>query len=345
MIDDFLCIDVLLELFRYFYIDEIVSSFDEVIRDLPGLLRQSRVPLHVCRIDKHFRRFILPHIDCARVVSIRIPNLYRMASVDLGRFHHLHSLTLGNVTTKNWPGRLPQQLRSLVLFVRSRDRQEVFHRSLRLAHIERLEFHSTFLHFRECGQVLPKPSTVKHLIFSSRRCFIDYDFLANNLPHLHTLKVNLAYYPHRFEAILSRFSSLHTLVLSSCYIDIEEMISFLSQITGNSLRRCQLVNIKSSLSPDIALVLISWLFRCVLISLANPAFFSIPRLTLCLPRNKMDFEWFASVRDQSSIEMDWIEDPWRGFLTISFCQNVLHRWSRSRRATYLDRRETERTNK
>jgi len=257
MIDDVLCADVLLELFRYFYIDEIFHSFNEVIYDLPLILGQGARHLHIRRIDKHFRKYILPKIDPNHVVSIRIPNLYHMAPIDLSQFKNVQSLRLFNVTEKNWPDRFPRQTKSLFLYVRSRDRHELFHRSLTLAPIERLEFHSKCLHFRESDRILAEPSKIKHLIFSSQRCFIDYRFLVNNLPDLQTFKSNVTYYPHRFEVNLSRFSSLQSLSLSCRYIDIEEMISFLSKTTVKSLRRCQIVNTDNSLSSGIAVILIS----------------------------------------------------------------------------------------
>lgn len=252
-----LCIDVLLELFHYFYVDEIFHSFNEVVHHLPSVLRTGQVQLHVRRIDKHFRKYILPNIDCHNVWSIQIPNLYHMASIDLSQFDQVRFLILRNVTTKNWPDRFPEQLRSLILFVRSKDREKVFHQALGLDHIQRLEFHSSFLHFRECHRILPKPSKIKHLIFTSRCSCIDYQFLVNNMPYLRTLRSTLTYHPHRFEANLSRFRCLHTIELSCRYTDIKEMISLLSQITVKSLRRCQLVNINNSLSSRIAAVLIS----------------------------------------------------------------------------------------
>jgi hypothetical protein len=252
-----LCMDVLCELFQYFYVDELFNSFDDIIHFFPLVLRKGNVQLHIRQIDAHFRKRILPNIEINNVISIRIPNMYQMAPVDIGQFTQVRLLILHNVTTFNWPCNFPSKLKYLTTFVRSKYRQDVFKKALSLDHIERLEFNSTFLHFHDCNDILAKPSPIKHLIFNSQRCFIDYQFLINNIPDLQSLRSINTYYPHRVKTYIGRFNCLNTINLVCKHIDIDAMIFFLTNIAVHSLRRCRLININNSLSPDIANVLIS----------------------------------------------------------------------------------------
>ena len=57
--NDFLCMDILLDLFQYFYVDELFQSFHDIIYHLPILLKKGNVLLHVRDIDAHFRKHIL----------------------------------------------------------------------------------------------------------------------------------------------------------------------------------------------------------------------------------------------------------------------------------------------
>lgn len=255
-----LCTDILFELFQYFYIDELFKSFNNIIHHLPSLIKQGNVQLHIRHIDRHFRKQILPYIDINNVVSIRIQNMYQMAPVNLGQFNHVRLLTLYNVTESNWPNHFPNKLKCLIIHVRSKHGQEVFKKALSLDHIERLEFHSTFLHFHDCDDKLDKSSSIRHLTFNSKRCFIHYQFLLNNMPDLQSLRSINTYYPHGLKPIFGSFCYLRTIDLVCKHTDIAEMISFLTNITICSLRRCRLVNIRNSLSSGIANVLISWYF-------------------------------------------------------------------------------------
>ncbi|CAF3434511.1 unnamed protein product [Rotaria sp. Silwood1] len=249
--------DVLMELFKYFYVDELFCLFNDVIHQFPLLLKKGNLQLHVRHIDAYFRKHILPNIEINNVISIRIKNMYHMAPVNLGQFNQVHLLILQNVTALNWPSDFPTNLKSLAIYARSKDREAVFKQALSLDNIERLEFNSPFLHFHDCHDILTKPSTIKHLMFNSQRCFIDYQFLLNNMPHLETLRSTNTYYPHRFNANLGTFTCLRTIDLICKHVDIDAMISFLTNIASNSLRRCRLINISSSLSTHIAIVLIS----------------------------------------------------------------------------------------
>jgi hypothetical protein len=257
---DILCMDILFELFQYFYVDELFKSFNDIIHPFPLLLKKGNVRLHIRRVDAHFRKHILPYIDINNVISIRIQNMYQMAPVNLAQFNQVRLLILHNVTELNWPSHFPNKLKYLTIYVRSKARQEVFKKALSLDNIERLEFNSTFLHFRDCDDKLNKPSTIKHLIFNSQRCFIDYQFLLNNIPYLQSLTSKNTYYPHRFKANLGNFTHLHTIDLVCKHIDIDAMLVLLTNIDAHSLRRCRLVNINNCLSTDIANVLISCYF-------------------------------------------------------------------------------------
>jgi len=259
-IGDILCNDILFELFQYFYVDELFKSFNNIIQDFPSLLRKGNVQLHIRNIDAHFRKQILPYIDINNVISIRIQNMYQMAPVNLGQFNQVRLLVLHNVTELNWPSNFPNKLKYLTIYVRSKARQEVFKKALGLDNIERLEFNSTFLHFHDCNDILDKPSIIKHLIFNSQCCFIDYQFLLNNVPFLQSLRSINTYYPHRSKANLGSFTHLHTIDLVCKHIDISEMIFLLTNMTIHSLRRCRLININNSLSANIANVLISYYF-------------------------------------------------------------------------------------
>ncbi|CAF2435789.1 unnamed protein product [Rotaria sp. Silwood2] len=252
-----LCMDVLMELFKYFYVDELFYLFNDIVHQFPLLLKKGNVQLHVRHIDAYFRKRVLPNIEINNVISIRIANMYRMAPVNLSQFNQVRLLMLQNVTTLNWPSHFPNNLKYLVIYARSKDREAVFKQALSLDNIKTLEFNSSFLHFHDCHDILDKPSTIKHLIFNSKRCFIDYQFLLNNMPHLQSLRSINTYYPHRFNTNLGIFTDLHTIDLNCKHTDINEMISFLTNIASNSLRRCRLINIKSSLSTCIAYVLIS----------------------------------------------------------------------------------------
>jgi hypothetical protein len=252
-----LCTDILFELFRYFYVDELFNSFNGIIHHFPLLLKKGNVQLHVRRIDSHFRKHILPNIERNNVISIRIPNVYQMAPISLGQFNHVRLLILHNVTALNWPCQFPNNLKYLTIYVRSKDREKVFKKALGLDNIKRLEFNSTFLHFRESDEILDKPSTIKHLVFNSQRCFIDYQFLLNNMPYLHSLRSTNTYYPHRFNKNPGSFIYLHTIDLVCKHIDIDAMIFLLTNVAVYTLRRCRLININSSLSTDIADILIS----------------------------------------------------------------------------------------
>ena len=77
-IAEILCMDVLLELFQYFYVDELFQSFTNIVPRFSSLLKEGNVHLHVRNIDGHFRRRILPYIDLNNVKSIRIQNMYRV---------------------------------------------------------------------------------------------------------------------------------------------------------------------------------------------------------------------------------------------------------------------------
>ena len=262
MADSGLSVDILLELFHYFFVDEIFHSFNGIVGQLPLLLSNGNTPLHVRRMNAYFRKWILPNIEVNNVRSIRIQNLYQMAPIDLAQFRNVHLLILQNVSAANWPRRFPIALKNLTLHVRSKDREEVLLKALSLDSIERLEFHSTFLHFRRCKKTLEKPSTIRHLAFNSQRCCIDFEFLRNNMPDLRTLRSINTFHPHRFPIAddQDRFSALETIDLHCQHMDIEAMISMLISIAVNSLRRCQLVNINNSLSSGIADVLLSWSF-------------------------------------------------------------------------------------
>ncbi|CAF0907699.1 unnamed protein product [Rotaria sordida] len=249
--------DVLMELFKYFYVDELFYLFNDIIHQFPLLLKKENVQLHVHHIDAYFRKHILPNIEINNVISIRIKNMYHMAPVNLGQFNQVRLLILHNVTGLNWPSHFPNNLKHLIIYARSKDREEVFTKALCLDNIEKLEFNSTFLHFHDCHDILVKPSTIKHLVFNSQRCFIDYQFLLNNMPYLQSLRSTNTYYPHRFNTNLGIFNYLHTIDLICTHIDIDTMIFFLTNIVSNSLRRCRLININSSLSTNIAYVLIS----------------------------------------------------------------------------------------
>lgn len=259
MADSGLSIDILLDLFHYFYVDEIFHSFSGIVGQLPSLLSNGSTPLHIRSMNAYFRKRILPNIEIDNVRSIRVQNLYHMAPIDLDQFRHVRLLILQNVTTANWPRRFPIALTCLTLHVRSKDREEVLLKALSLDSLERLEFHSTFLHFRRCKKTLEKPSTIRHLAFNSQRCCIDFEFLRNNMPDLRTLRSINTFHPHRFPTAddQDRFSALETIDLHCRHLDIEAMISMLMTMAGNSLRRCQLVNISNSLSSGIADDLIS----------------------------------------------------------------------------------------
>ncbi|CAF2099662.1 unnamed protein product [Rotaria magnacalcarata] len=252
-----LCVDILLELFQYFYVDELFNLFNDIVHQFPLLLKNRNIQLHVRQIDTRFRKYILPKIEITNVISIRIENVYHMAKVNLGQFNRVNLLTLNNVTARNWPANFPHNLKYLIVYVRSKDRQPVFTKALGLVNIERLEFHSSFLHFHYCDDILVKPSTVKHLVFNSQRCRIDYKFLLNNIPYLQSLKSTNTYYAHLFNTDLAKFNDLHSIDLVCKYLDIQEMIFVLTNIASNSLRRCRLINLNSSLASCIADVLIS----------------------------------------------------------------------------------------
>lgn len=180
-----------------------------------------------------------------------------MAPVNLGQFDQVQRLTLHNVTAGNWPCQFPNRLKYLTVHVRSKHRESVLKSALGLESVERLEFHSSFLHFKTCRDKLEKHSTVRHLIFDSQRCFLDYHFLRENVPNLRSLISRNTYYPHRFDTNPGLFSSLHTIEMSCKHLDIAAMISCLKKIAVHSLRRCRLVNTDNSSSAGIALVLIS----------------------------------------------------------------------------------------
>ncbi|CAF0904590.1 unnamed protein product [Adineta ricciae] len=255
--NDVLCEDVLLELFQYFYVDELFYTFDGVINNFSSLLTICNVALHVRNVNTNFRKHILPYIQPKNVLSIRIPNMYQMASVDLSQFKCLGLLVLHNVTDHNWPRNLPLNIKSLIVHVRSKHRNKVLKKALALDSIQRLEFNSTCLHFDKSNEALRKPSRVKQLIFNSQRCFIDYTFLLINMPDLQLLKANQLFYPHRLDSNRLRFSELHTLDLICKHLDIDEMISLVKNVAACSLRQCRLVNITNSLSSTIAVILIS----------------------------------------------------------------------------------------
>lgn len=255
-----LCVDILFELFEYFYVDELFKLFNHTIHHLPSLLKRGNVQLHIRHVDTHFRKHVLPYININNVISIRIPNINHMAAVNLDQFSQVRLLVLHNVNKLNWPNTLPNKLKYLTVHVRSKARQEVFKKALSLDNIERLEFNSTFLHFRECDDILDKPSTIRHLIFNSQRCFIDYHFLINNVPHLQSLRSINTYYPHKFWTPLGSFKHLHTVDLACKHTDIGQMIFFLTNTAVHSLYRCRLININNSLSSGIADVLISCYF-------------------------------------------------------------------------------------
>ena len=180
-----------------------------------------------------------------------------MAPVNLGQFNQVRLLILHHVTAANWPSQFPNNLKYLKIYTRSKDREEVFKKAISLNGIERLEFNSSFLHFHDCNDILPKPSTIKHLEFNSKRCFIDYQFLLNNMPYLQSLHSINTHYPHRFNGNLRKFTFLTTINLVCKHIDIDAMIIFLTNIAANSLRRCRLINSSSSLLTNIANVLLS----------------------------------------------------------------------------------------
>jgi hypothetical protein len=257
---DIFCMDILFELFEYFYVDELFKSFNNIIHHFPSLLKKGHVQLHIRHIDAHFRKHILPYIDINNVISIRIQNMYQMAPVNLGQFSEVRLLVLHNVTELNWPTNFPKKLKYLTIYVRSKATQEIFKKALSLDNIERLEFNSTFLHFHDCSDKLEKPSTIRHLVFNSQRCFIDYQFLLNNMPYLQSLRSTNTYYPHRSKINSGSFTYLHTVDLVCKHIDIDAMIVLLTNIAIHSLRRCRLININNSLSTDIANVLISCYF-------------------------------------------------------------------------------------
>ena len=252
-----LCVDILLELFRYLYADEIFKNFNYVLHNLPLLLNRANLPLHVRYVDAYFRKHILPNINVDNVKSIRIPNMYHMAPVNLSQFNCVQLLILHNVTELNWPKYFPNNVKYLIIHVRSKHRHEVFRKALSLDHIQILEFHSTFLHFDDCDDKLTKPSPIKHLIFNSKQCFIHYQFLINNMPNLLSLRSVNTHYPYRCKLNGNIFRNLRTINLTCKHIDIDEMIDFLTHVAIGSLRRCRLINIENSLSSGIAYVLIS----------------------------------------------------------------------------------------
>ena len=179
-----------------------------------------------------------------------------MAPVNLSQFTGVRLLILQNVSARNWPRFFPNPIENLKVYVRSKDREEVFLKALSLENVQKLEFRSNFLHFRPCSKILSKPSNIQHLIFNSHRCSIDYEFLVKNLPDLRSIRSTNTYYPHRFNTVSGQFNNLQTIVMHCRHIDIEAMIYFLSEIALKSLRRCEFVNIESSLS-GIANLLIS----------------------------------------------------------------------------------------
>ncbi|CAF1272219.1 unnamed protein product [Adineta steineri] len=256
-ISNILCTDILLELFQYFYVDELFNAFNDTIHYLPLLLKNGNVQLHVRHVDSHFRKHIMPNIERNNVISVRIQNMYQMAPVNLGEFNQVHFLVLHNVTELNWPDNFPKDLKYLTIYVRSKDRHKIFKKALNLDNIKRLEFNSTFLHFHDCNETLVKPSTIKHLVFNSQRCFINYEFLLNNMPDLQSLKSSNTYYPHRTKTNLGIFNRLYTIDLDCKHIDIDVMILFIIDVSRYSLRQCRLININNSLSSYIADVLIS----------------------------------------------------------------------------------------
>lgn len=256
-IGSILHMDILFKVFEYFYVDELFNLFNNIDHQLPSLLKEGNVQLHIRHIDGYFRKHILPYIEINNVISIRIPNMYHMAPVNIGQFNHVRLLKLHNVTESNWPNHFPNKLKFLIIYVRSKHRQEIFKKALSLDNIEQLEFHSTFLHFDDCDDKLDKSSSIRHLTFNSKRCFINYQFLLNNMPDLRSLRSINTYYAHGLKPVFGSFRYLHTIDLECKHIDIDQMISFLINITIRSLRRCRLFNINNSLSSDIADDLIS----------------------------------------------------------------------------------------
>ena len=75
-IGDILCVDVLLDLFQYLYVDEIFKLFHDAVDHVSLLLKEGNVQLHIDHIDRYFRRHILPYIQSTNVISIRIRNVY-----------------------------------------------------------------------------------------------------------------------------------------------------------------------------------------------------------------------------------------------------------------------------
>ena len=77
------------------------------------------------------------------------------------------------------------------------------------------------------------------------------------MPYLQSLRSINTFYPHRQRPVFGDFTHLHTIDLDCRYLDIAEMIFFLTQIASGSLRQCRIVNTNNSLSSGIADVLIS----------------------------------------------------------------------------------------
>ncbi|CAF0806704.1 unnamed protein product [Adineta ricciae] len=167
-----LCDDVIIELFSYFNIHEIFYSFCLLIPNLPSLLKDGRVQLHVRSNNTYFFRWILPHISLTQVVSLSIPT--RPYNPSIFKFTNLRSLVLSDVDNplklfernSDWP---PYRLEYLSLSIRNPDVRNkssdigirVLEHAFKLRGLKRFELHESKSSLRmvELFNELTFPST------------------------------------------------------------------------------------------------------------------------------------------------------------------------------------------
>jgi hypothetical protein len=188
-----LCPDIILEVCRYFSINQLLSSlYPDVLPNLFDLLKESHIRLHLSLTNDDFlMATILSLIDTGQVVSLNISS----DDTYLNTFHAVKSVTLKAVDT--WEQIIPQfhclpLLQRLVL-VSSSDLTNQVEDALKhvfdFRSLEYLELKSNDGHLLLSTNSITTSFSIRKLVLNTLCSQLTLSFLLNSLPRLHTLRI------------------------------------------------------------------------------------------------------------------------------------------------------------
>jgi hypothetical protein len=247
-----LCNDIILELFAYFSAQELFYSFNNVVINLPSLIRDSHIQLDIRALDEYTVQSVLPYIDLSQVISCEpIPAgwLDKQQILYLFRFPQLRSLVLRNITdpARDFSFLEADGYRVTKTGVTSADTIKLLHCIFSfLPTLNHCQFHATNIGTNlwdvQRNLLSAGPSNIEYFRFITQ---CSWSALAQILMFTPCLQILCATtVPDLFPGLRAPpprhldLLSLHTLQLTSEFVDLDELGQLIKRMPN--LKRCRL---------------------------------------------------------------------------------------------------------